>query len=146
MMTECAGIHCTERDLSEIDSGKIMVTVSKEDVRRITLCYGIQAPNPTAQIIMGLLLMGTGYFPILHLIHWIQHGGVFLTLESWIIPFVVAGAWVFVSAFKRGFFLDVEENQGRKRLAFRHNPDPNELDSFVGTVEQCFGLKISRDV
>ena len=117
-LAEYCGIRCTERSLCEIDSGKVMVTVPRQDITRITLRYGTQAPHPVIQVVMGLLLTGLGYFPIAHLIDWLRHGGAFLTLEAWIVPFPVVGILTVIGAFKRGYFLLVDERQGSKRLSF----------------------------
>jgi predicted outer membrane lipoprotein len=142
--TAYCGIRCTEQKLCEIDSGRVMVLVAKEDIRRITLRYGTQAPHPMLQVIMGVILIGLGYFPALHFIHWLQHGGVFFTLEGWIMPLVVAGAWAIISALKRGYFLEIEQDQGTKRLAFGKKPEPVELERFVGEVERWCGVRVSR--
>ena len=143
---ECCGIRCSEQNLSEIDTGKIMVTVPRQEVRRITLRHGTQAPHPVLQFVMGLALIGPGYFPARHLVHWLRHGGTFLSDELWIIPFVVAGVWMAFSAFSRGYFLEVELQQGSKRLAFDHEPAFTELEKFLGNVEKCYGLAIVRKV
>ena len=142
----CCGIRLTEQNLSEIDSGRIMVTVSKQDIQRIVLRHGVQAPHPATQLIAGIVLISLGYFPIRHLAYWFQHGGVYFDYEAWIIALVIAGMFMVRGASKKGYFLDVELSQGHKRLAFQKNPDAKDLDIFVGLIEQCYGLTISREM
>lgn len=141
---EYCGIRVTDKSLSEIDSGRIMVIVDKQAIRNITLRYGFQAMHPAPQIIVGWALILLGYFPLLHFIHWAQHGGVFIDLEAWIIPFAAIGGWLVYSATKRGYFLEVGQDKGTKRLTFSGKPNPGDLGAFLTTIEQDYGLKIER--
>jgi len=143
--SECCGIRCTDQNLCEIDSGKIMVVVAKQNIRRITLRHGFQALHPVLQTIAGCVLVAFGYFPILHLLNWMRHGGGILAhAVAWCLPVVVIGIALILSAFKRGYFLDIEQPNGNSRLAFRRRPDDQKLDEFLATVEHRYNLKISR--
>ncbi len=143
---ECCGIRCSEQNLAEIDSGRIMVIITKAGIQRITLRYGLQAPHPIRQTLIGVVLTAFGYYPALYLLRWVQRGGVLLSSVLWIVPIVVIGIATIFGAFKRGHFLHVEGRQGDKRLAFRRKPDPRELEIFLAAVESSYRLEISREV
>ena len=53
---ECCGVRCTERELTEVEGGRVMVRVGRDDVQRVRLRHGIQAPHPLLQVGMGLAL------------------------------------------------------------------------------------------
>jgi hypothetical protein len=145
MTFECCGIRCTEQSLCEIEGGSVMVTVAPKDVRRVRLRHGVQAPHPLLQVVMGVLLIGFGYFPATHFVHFVRHGGVFFEVEALIIPLVFLRARLVARALKRGHFLEVEEATGVKRLLFQRTPSPRILDGFLADVERCYGFKIERD-
>jgi hypothetical protein len=144
-VSECCGIRCTEQNLCEIDSGKIMVLVPRQGIRRITLRYGFQAPHPILQIGAGCILLAFGYFPILHLVNWMRHGGELLAdAVAFLLPVVVVGIVLIISAFKCGYFLEVEQPNGNSRLAFRGRPNSQKLEEFLAAVERRYNLRISR--
>ena len=141
----CCGIRLTQQNLSEIDSGRIMVTIAREDIRRVTLRHGIQASHPIIQLFAGIILSGLGYFPIRHFVHWFQHGGFYFDVEALILVPVVAGLFLVVGAFKKGYFLEVELPRANKRLSFERNPDPTELQNLIRLIEEHYTLKVLRD-
>lgn len=42
------------------------------------------------------------------------------------------------------YYLDIEDQQSFKRLAFRPRPDPGQLEEFLAAVERSYSLKITR--
>jgi hypothetical protein len=142
--TECCGVRCTPQGLAEVDSGSVVVQVQKDDVQALTLRHGLQAPHPVLQVLMGCALVALGYLPAAHLVQWFRRGGTFFTIEAFVIPFVFLGMSMVVSALRCGHFLEVEQRNDRKRLAFRPRPDPDDLERFVEEAERCLGLKITR--
>ena len=88
---------------SEIDGNRVMVTVAKKDIERISIRHGIQSPNPTLQIILSLALASVAYFPLRELIDWFRHGGTLFTHVDYLIPLPVIGAWTNAGARPRPF-------------------------------------------
>ena len=127
---ECCGIRCTEGALSEIEANRVVITVPKKDIVRITLRHGVQAPNPTIQILFGLALASVGYFPLRSLIYWMQHGGILLWTEQLIMVVAGLGVWTTFEALKRGYFLEIQLAKGFKRLAF---------------IERNYGIAVLRE-
>jgi hypothetical protein len=94
---------------------------------------------------MGILLIGFGYFPAAHFVHFVRHGGVLFEVEALIIPLVFLGARLVARALKRGYFLEVEEATGVKRPLSQRTPSPRMMDEFLADIECCYGFKIERD-
>lgn len=143
---ECCSLRCANGSLYEMNSGRVMVAAPCYSIRRIALRHGRQAPHPIRQSIAGVILLAAAVFPLMHLIHWLRHGGVFIDVEAWLLPVPVVGGWALFSAMKRGFYLEIEQNDGKRlRLAFAPDPDPKALDDFLAFVEQACALKVSRE-
>jgi hypothetical protein len=143
---ECSGIRCSEKSLSEMDGRKIAVSVFRPDIRKITYRHGVLAPHPLLQILAGIILIATGYFPAEHIFRWLQNGGTLFGEELLIFIFAGIGVYLILTARRRGYFLDIELPKGRERLAFKGEPNPNELEAFFSAVEQCHGVKVLREV
>jgi hypothetical protein len=143
---ECCGLRCINGSLSEIDSARVMVAVPCQSVQRIALRYGLQAPHPIRQSIVGAILLGLGCFPLMHLIHGLRHGGVFIDLEAWLIPLPVAGGWALAGALKRGLYLEVHQRHGSTcRLAFDRDPEPEALQQLLASIERSCGVAVARE-
>ncbi len=141
----CCGLVCDADRLMEVQRDRILLGVNLLDVRRVTLRHGLQAPHPIAQVAAGALLLATAYFPAAHLLHWFLHGGLILTEEAWLVALAALGGWMLLTAFRRGFFLVVEGPAGRKRFAFRPDPDARQLDAFLAAIEARSGQTVGRD-
>jgi hypothetical protein len=141
---ECCGIVCDDARLEEIEDGSVAVSIPWQNVKRITLRDGILAPHPILQIVFGLAFASLAYFPVRHLIDWLQHGGTLFTLELWVIAFASIGVWFTLTAFRRGLFFEVETVQGTKRLVFQKHPEPALLDNFVKSIEKRFGTRVEK--
>lgn len=141
-VVECAGVRCTPAALSEIDGPRVVVSVPRTSARGVTLRHGFQAPSPVLQILLGSALAALGYWPARHLVHWFRHGGTFVSVEAGGIAFAFLGVWMIVTALRRGYFLSVETEQGRKRLEMRGPVSPGELEAFRRGVARVWGMEI----
>lgn len=141
---ECDGIRCDDARLAEIENGRVIVSVYREDLTHIALQDGILAPRPILQTILGFGLAALGYYPARHLIEWLQQGGRIFTVELWLIVFALVGLWLMFTAFRRGVFLEVGTVHGIKRLPFRKHPEAAALDGFVTSIEQRYGIPVLR--
>lgn len=141
---QCCGIVCNEKGLFEMSGARALVKASRETIQRITVGRGVQAQHPILQVWIGLALIMAGYFPVVHIFRWL-HGGTLLTVELWMIPLVALGIWLVLSAFKCGYFVDVQLPRERKRLVFNAKPGLDALNRFISSIEQCYGIRIDRE-
>jgi hypothetical protein len=139
---ECGGVRCTATSLVEIDRQRVVVSVQRAVARRVTLQHGFQAPSPVLQIVLGAALAGVGYWPLRHTIRWFRYGGTFVSAEAGLLAFAFVGAWLMVSALRRGYFISVDTDQGRKRLFLRGAIPPGELEAFRLGVERLWGMNV----
>jgi hypothetical protein len=142
---EFCGIRCTSERLYEIDSGRIMVEVSKRDVQWIKLRYGLQAPHPLFQFIVGVVVASPGLWGAMAFVKLASGGEKLLKYAALMVPMAVVGAFVAISALKRGYFLDIELSQGHKRIAFHRRPHAEGMTTFLAAVEAKLERRIERE-
>jgi hypothetical protein len=140
---EFHGIHFMGNQLCEMDMGRVIVKVSRDEIKKISLHYGLQSPHPVLQILFGVPLAATsGYFLTKILFVWFLHGGVFFRIEELLAVPMVVGIWISIAALKQGYYLAVQSSNGSKRLAFQGRPDAEKLRHFIERVEDEWGVKI----
>jgi hypothetical protein len=144
--TEYCGVRCDPDRLVEIDHGRIMAVVKRSEILRIALDRGFQAPHPIRQAVVGVLLLGVGYFPARHLVDWFLHGGVMLGLELGLIAFAAMGVWILINALRSGYYLDVQLSTGQQRIAFSSEATAEGVGAFVQTIEEQLGLSVVRNI
>jgi hypothetical protein len=142
---EHCGIRCTAEALLEFEGGRLMVTIPRNEIQRIGIRYGIQAPHPMLQVILGLGLASVAYFPLRELIDWLRHGGTLFTVVDLLLFLPIVGAWTAWEALKRGYFFEVQSSAGIKRLAFAKKPQPAALDEMIAFIEQNYGIAVLRE-
>jgi hypothetical protein len=143
-MIECCGVRCDDKQLVEVEDGRVMVSVERHCVRQITLRYGVMSPHPILQGLIGMVLASLGFIPAAHLIEWSLHGGEFLAIEAGLVGLSVVGIWLIATSLRRGYFLEVQEKSSRKRLQLRPAPEAEKLASFVRAVEEAWGVNVAR--
>ncbi|HZL34649.1 MAG TPA: hypothetical protein VFC78_05010 [Tepidisphaeraceae bacterium] len=143
---EFAGIRCSAEQLLEIDSGRVMVLVSRPDILRIAACHGLQALHPIIQFVAGVIVTAIGLIPVPYIIGWIHHGGTLILGSKLLLVLAPIGLWLIAESFARGYFLRIETTKGSKRLAFHGKPRAHDVEMFLQSVENRFGYKIEREI
>ncbi|HWE95966.1 MAG TPA: hypothetical protein VG269_18530 [Tepidisphaeraceae bacterium] len=140
----CAGIQFDAKSLREVDSGRVMVLLSRADIRRVTLRHGSPAQHPVVQVIAGFIMLAMGALPTLYFLHWMREGGRFILHIATMFLFPVLGVWFIYGGFIRRHYLDVETSTGNKKLQFSGKPQLVEIRSFLKTAENSFGYKVEE--
>jgi hypothetical protein len=138
------GISFSESAVTEVESGKVMVSIARTDVRRISLRHASRAQRPLVQIVMGAVLVGVGLIPLRHLIDWMSRGGVIFEFELLLFGLPVVGVWLIFESLSRGYFLDVEQSSGSKKMLFHGKISPEQIEEFLKAAEDRMGYRIDR--
>ena len=138
------GISFTESAVTEVESGQVMVCVARLDARRISLRYASRAQRPLVQFIMGAVLLGMGFIPLQNLHGWVSHGGMIFYFALLLFGLPVVGAWLIFESFSRGYFLDIEQSSGSKKLLFHGKVGPEQIEEFLKAAENQMGYRIDR--
>lgn len=142
---QCGGVLCDERRLGELADGAVLVSINCSDIQRVALKHGVQAPHPLIQSAFGLVLTLVGLVPVVHFVAWMMVGGTFHALEACLAVFALIGPWLIFTAFRRGYYLQVDGPEGRKRLDFARSVRPEDVDQFITLVERAHPLKVVRE-
>ena len=140
------GVRCEPRRLAEVESGRVMVAMDRAEIRGISSGHSVQAQHPVRQSIVGLVWFSITYFPAKHVLYWFRHGGVLFSTEIWMVTFGGIGLYMVISALRRGYYLDVELERGKRRLAFGRDATAQGAEDFVQSVERLYGLRVERKV
>ena len=109
-----------------IESGRVVLTVYRNDIRRIILRRGWQAQHPIIQIVVGGLLLAPGV--ILLLVAFSADGAMVLRTLGGGVFLVILGGWLLFEGLRRGHFLLVETTMGWKKLTVSMPQDARGVD------------------
>lgn len=117
-------VRITPHSVDEVDGGRILVGIPRSTIQRITLCYGFQAERPIPQALFAGVIFLFGFWPFIRL----AAGHVSL-VEATMFGLFAFGAWGLWGAFRRGYYLLVDLDNDRRKLAFaRKTPLPEILE------------------
>jgi len=146
MSLACCGVACLEENICEMDGTGVAVRVPIGEVRSVTLGHGYQAPHHIIQLILGGLLIVPGFWAGFVLIRWALHRGDFGIPDGIFLAIALAGIWLVATALAKGYYLDVHTTAGRRRLRFDENVTPEEIRSFLPTLDVHLGVPIESQV
>jgi hypothetical protein len=138
-LIEFHGIQVKDDGLYEIDSGRIMVFIQRSDVTQVSLEYGSLAQRPFIQSVAGVILILIGILPLLWLVDWAMHGGVFFAKSLFVVLFAIAGGSMLKQAVTKGNYLLVQTPRGARKLVFSGDVDDAEAEAFVQEIRKRFG-------
>jgi hypothetical protein len=137
------GVECSGEWLREMDSDSSSLRIKRNEVKSVNWRYGLLAPSPILQIVFGVTLAAIGWFPVGMFVKWIRGGGAFPVALVYLIPIPAIGLWMALSAFRRGYFLEVDLDSGRKRLVFKGRTEVKEVQGFVEAIRERWELGCS---
>jgi hypothetical protein len=141
---ELQGVRVTPTEIAEIDSGRLMLSIPRQDIRGLSLCYGARAEHPIRQIIAGTFLIFLGLIPIPYLIYCFEHGGVIFEPVLFMLGFAAIGIWIIFHATSKGNFLEVETVRAFRKIVFHGRVESAELEAFVAAIETIYECKVRR--
>jgi hypothetical protein len=138
---EHGGIRFSTDLIAELDRGRSVIRIPREDVRRIALCWGFQAPRPFVQAVLGIGLLLAGIYILVRIImELMAHGGqVVGRLLIGLVIVGLLGGWLLFEAFKRGYYLEVRTEKRTEKLRFNRRLSRAEIEEFVASVRSQMG-------
>ena len=137
----CGGVVCQENELQEVDTGKIMVRVSRNEIQSIQLKYGTQEQNVFLQVVVGSILILSAMLPLVAIIN---GSSLPRSMTYWVFFGPALGGYLIIGTMRRGFFLNLETTTGIRRIVFEHKMKVEELEPFVASVEKAYGVTVYR--
>lgn len=139
------GVRISADSVVDIEDGHVAVLVPLDKVRRLTLRHTFRSAHPFAQSLLGLGLLAIGYWPAVHLFEWFRDGGtLYLPFALLTIP-TLWGLLLILSAPRRGYVIDVDGDEGRRRLLFNRRTDVASVRAFLREASKRFGVRVEDD-
>jgi hypothetical protein len=152
----CSTVKITGSGMSQVDGGKIVITVPKEEIRGVRLSHDSQSRHPFLRFFAGFILVATGLI-LLTAAFFIAEGGVYLlqlqsyTLGIPIIPVVLwlmvgGGLWLLVGVFRGRYNLLLDTVQGSRKIFFSASADICEIGRFIKRANEELGYDIDTSI
>ena len=138
-------VEFSNQDVTLLDQQNKILSVSKKDVRQITLKYGFQSERPFIQVGFGIALLFIGlYFIVNFILHILINRIVYTTMLLSILLFPV-GIWFMVDGFRKRLYFEVTLDNDKRKFPLGKNPDKGELQKFIKIASQL-GYSIDAEI
>ena len=138
--------------ISEIRDDRIFVTVPREQIRQIKLCYDTSAKNPFCQYFLGFTLFSIGLIGLIVVFYASLGGGSLIQAKSeeFVVPLVPTalwlmagtGLWLLSGIFRAKYLFLIDTEKGIRKLFFENSGDINEIQQFIRKAHLNFGYEI----
>jgi hypothetical protein len=128
------GIFAHPDRISMFEGGTEVAIVCKADIRKILLEFGNQADRPVVQLVFGIIVLLAALFPIFRFVVAMLGYGRMHVLEFVILAFVPLGIWIIRNGLKYGAYLNIELENGYRKLGFQDDCEDAELLAFCRRI------------
>ncbi|MEP7008709.1 MAG: hypothetical protein ABJC13_00145 [Acidobacteriota bacterium] len=135
------GIRFTRDYLVEVEQDRLIHRIQRSEIMRIALRWGLVAPRPAIQAGLGIsCLLGSAFLLVGIIRGLMAYGGkVEGRLLVGLAVFVGVGGWLFVEAWKKGFYLEVQTKNGVEKRRFDRKASREEIEAFLASVQSRLG-------
>jgi hypothetical protein len=140
------GIRFTRDYLVEIEQDRLIHRIQRPEVVRISLRWGLVAPRPAIQAVLGITcLLGSVYFLVEFIQAFVMSGSRMVgRLLVGIGVLGVMGGWSFVEAWRKGYYLEVQTKKGTEKRRFEGRASREEIEAFLVSVQSKLGWIIDN--
>ncbi len=131
--------------ISLLDQQSKIVSVTKKDIRTITLKYGFQSERPFVEVVFGIALVLVGFYFILNFILQILFNRIAYTDMVLSVLLLPIGIWFTIDGFKKRLYFEVTLDNDKRKFPLGKNPNKGELQKFIKRASQL-GYPIDKSV
>lgn len=128
---EYLGIQFSRKGIAQVDSGKKLLFISKEQIRQIKLRDGTQAERPVFQVIVSIVVVLLGMLPLPHLISWFLTGGNAKDFEFLMLLLIPMGLWLAYEGVKQGLYFEIVMDHDTRKISFQKYPQEFLLKQMI---------------
>ena len=131
------GVRVSPAGIANMHGARTVLTISKQDLRRIRLEYGAPGERWWLELIIGLALLGVVGLQALNLLNWMFFGGRIYDV-CFVVPLLCSGTggWLIWDAVRKQWYLAVETDQKVRKITFDETPKIAELSAFLQVANQ----------
>lgn len=121
-------IAFSSNGIAEYSGNRCVVFISKGEIQRIEKRFGFRAERPLLQSIAGVVLFGLG---LIGARLFLTAGVVLYRWEAGFVLFGALGGWLLWEALRRGHYLSVDCQNGKRKLVFEGKVSEPELNDVL---------------
>ncbi len=152
----CSKVEISNSGISEHDGDRIVVTIPRERIRQIRLCYDTESRNPFCQYFLGFTLLSLGLIGLVVTFFAGMRGdsptqaepGIFILpivpVALWLM--VGTGFWLLMGIFRARYHLWIDTEEGIRRIFFGKKVDIAEIRQLMRRAHLNFGYEIDVSV
>ena len=108
-------VFITNEIFSGVQDGKKYATIERNSIEAIYLKHGVASKHPIAQFVIGLSLVGFGFYPIIGVFRMLSDGG-FVPSNSFIAALLSLpiGCLIIYDLIRKQYFFEVIHKNGRE--------------------------------
>lgn len=141
---ERLSVEVSDEGLSEMDRGRRSVFVPREEIRGIELSYGLGSERPLAGVIVGVILLLVGIWPLMTLYSVLTEGGRFPVGMITPAAFLCVGGWLIYFSLKKRLHFLIRTERDRRKILFHGKIKQEDLMELLRAAEKDFGHSINR--
>ena len=138
-------VEFSVQGISLLDQQSKIVSVTKKDIRTITLKHGFQSERPLVEVVFGIALVFIGFYFIVNFILQILFNRIAyidMVLSVLLLP---VGIWFMVDGYKKRLYFEVTLDNDKRKFPLGKNPNKRELQKFIKMASQL-GYPIDNSV
>ncbi len=153
----CPTVEISGSAITQLEGGTVVETVSKEDIRKVTLCYNSRSRRPFLRFFIGFVLVLFGLIFLTDAFLKAEGGVVFLSIKKSyvvgvpILPILLwgmvgEGLWLILGVFRGRYTFLVKTERGDRKIFFRESTDVRVVREFVRRAVSDFGYEIDTSL
>jgi hypothetical protein len=146
MRFESLSVEVSDEGLAEMDRGRRNVFVPRGEIREVELSYGLGSERPLAGVILGVVLLLMGAWPLRTLYLVLTEGGTFHIVTIMAVAFLCVGGWLIYFSLKKRLHFLVRTEKDRRKILFHGKIRQEDLMNLLRAAEKDFGYSIKRSV
>jgi len=152
----CSTVEISGTNITELQCNKIFVTIPREQIRQIKLCYDTCAKYPFCQYFLGFTLFSLGLIGLIVVLYASLGGGSLVQSKSgaFVLPLIPAALWLMVGIglwllsgiFRARYLFLIDTEKGIQKIFFEKSADINEVQQFIRRAQLNFGYAIDVSI
>ncbi len=148
----CSRVRLSNSAITEIEEGKIVAAVPREQIKRIRLSHLTSTRHPFVRFFLGFTFVSVGLIFGIAAFFVREEDPAITQTSSYTIevPLVLVGLWLMVGVglwllvgvFKGKYILLVDTEAGTRRICFDKSTGIGEIQCFMEKAREEFGYEI----
>ena len=149
---QCSTVCLSKDSVFEKDRNKIVLSIPKEQILRLSLNYGFYSERPFIQALISIFFVISGFsfgVPIVRYVFFEENksgaSANAMKIFAYGIPLILLGLWFLADLLRRRYYLLVDTAEKSRKVVFKSEVSQSELHNFVKEAKSKFGYDIESE-